>query len=110
MKVFDVVVGDVIIIEAGMRVPADCILIESYDVSVDESPYFEDRESISKKSSSHGSSYENNHKENPDPFLLAKSLVMTGKGRAVVCAVGKNTQIFEIEGEEDLVDESFTPL
>jgi magnesium-transporting ATPase (P-type) len=44
-----VVVGDIVLIEPGMRVPADCILYEGFDVSVDESSYFEGRETIVKK-------------------------------------------------------------
>ena len=80
-------VGDIILLEAGMRVPADCILIEGMDITVDEAPYREGRESIVKKSLSTG----DNHRDNPDPFLLSKSLVMTGAGKAVVCAVGKHT-------------------
>ena len=43
---FDLVVGDVILVEAGMRIPADCMLVEGMDVTVDEAPYFEDREHI----------------------------------------------------------------
>lgn len=42
-KVFELVVGDIILIEAGMRIPADCILIDSMDVTVDECAYHEDR-------------------------------------------------------------------
>jgi magnesium-transporting ATPase (P-type) len=48
-KVFDLVVGDIVLIESGMRVPADCLLVEAMDITVDESMYFEDRECISKK-------------------------------------------------------------
>ena len=32
-----------------------------------------------------------NHHENPDPFLLTDTKIMTGQGRAIVCAVGSNT-------------------
>ena len=72
-----------------MRIPSDCILLNGLDVIVDEAPYYEDRESIFEKQCSLGSVDYNNHTENPDPFLLSGSLVMTGQGRAVVCAVGK---------------------
>jgi magnesium-transporting ATPase (P-type) len=92
-----VVVGDIILVETGMRIPADCILTEGMDVTVDEAPYFEDRETINLKTLSTKEqiyvpeldlTYDNNHTRNPDPFLLTDSLVMTGSGRAVVCAVG----------------------
>lgn len=70
-KVFDIVVGDIILIEAGMRIPADCVLIEGHDITVDESYYTGGHETIIKKQISTGL----NHEENPDPFLLAKCLV-----------------------------------
>jgi magnesium-transporting ATPase (P-type) len=81
------VVGDIILVEAGNRIPADCILIEGNDITVDEAYYNDKKEVIVKKSLS----TEDNHRDNPDPFLLSKSLVMTGSGRAIVCAVGKHT-------------------
>ncbi len=37
LSVDDLVVGDIIKIESGMRVPADCILFEGTDVACDES-------------------------------------------------------------------------
>ena len=97
MLVHELVVGDIIIVEAGMRVPADCILIDGMDITADETAYNEGRTLVNKKQISKG---QDHHRENPDPFLLANSLVMTGSGRAVVCAVGKHTrytQEFEIE-------------
>jgi magnesium-transporting ATPase (P-type) len=106
-----------------MRIPADCILIDGMDVTVDEAPYFEDRETINPKSLSKKDyfvesdiEYYNNHTRNPDPFLLTDSLVMTGSGKAVVCAVGNNTLLYEMHGDGNLVgvgsdDESnMTPL
>ena len=88
-KVTDLVVGDIIHIENGMRIPADCVLIDGMDITVNESVYNEDRECIVAKGISKG---EDHHRENPDPFLLSRSLVLTGSGRAVVCAVGKHTR------------------
>jgi len=40
IRVSEVVVGDVVLLEAGDRVPADCWLIEEMDMNVDESAYF----------------------------------------------------------------------
>jgi len=106
--VHELVVGDIIIVEAGMRVPADCVLIDGMDITADETAYNEGRTLVNKKQISKG---EESHRENPDPFLLANSLVMTGSGRAVVCAVGKHTrytQEFEIEQLND--EDQLTPL
>ena len=48
-KVFNLVVGDIILIEAGMRMPADCVLLDGQDITIDESIYNEDRELIASK-------------------------------------------------------------
>lgn len=101
-KVVDLVVGDVINIETGMRIPADCVLIDGMDITCDESLYNEDREVIVAKNISKG---EEHHRENPDPFLLSRSLVMTGSGKAVVCAVGKHTYYAKAFPVEDLKDD-----
>jgi calcium-translocating P-type ATPase len=107
-KVHNLVVGDVIHVEAGMRIPADCVLVDGMDITVDESMYNEDRESIVPKGISKG---EDHHRENPDPFLLARTLVMTGSGKAVVCAVGSNTRYSQTFPVEDLKDDDeLTPL
>ena len=34
-----------------------------------------------------------NHLKNPDPFLFADSKVMTGEGKALICAVGDSTML-----------------
>lgn len=86
IKAFDVVVGDIVLVEPGMRIPADCVLIEGMDITVDESLYHEDRETIVSKQISTGI----NHRDNPDPFLLQRCLVLSGVGRAVVCNVGNS--------------------
>ena len=81
------VVGDIILIEAGMRVPADCVLVDGMDIVVNEALYNDGRETLVKKHLSTGY----NHRGNPDPFLLSQTLVVSGSGRAVICAVGKHT-------------------
>lgn len=106
-KVNKVVVGDIVLIETGMRIPADCILIDGIDITVDESLYHEGRETIIRKQVGTG----DNHRENPDPFLLSRSLVMSGKGKAVVCCVGKYTQLArQPELEAFGNEEKMTPL
>ena len=41
-KVIDLVVGDLIMVESGMRIPVDCVLIRGHDITVDEALYCED--------------------------------------------------------------------
>lgn len=82
----DLVVGDIIIIENGKTVPADCLVIESTDVVVNESTLTGETEQVHKEFVS-----EQNYNENPDAFLLKSTIVEQGTARAIVCAVGENT-------------------
>jgi magnesium-transporting ATPase (P-type) len=96
--VSDLVVGDVISVQQGDIVPADCILIEEMNISVDESKYGNSR-AVEKEPSAltMGDDDEpDNHKKNPDNCLLTGSMIMSGGGRAVVCAVGENTAISQL--------------
>ena len=71
----DLCVGDIVLLEAGDRVPADCLLIREMDMFVDQSHFFaaDDSHCAEKQCST---SMGANHLDNPDPILLAGSLVM----------------------------------
>jgi magnesium-transporting ATPase (P-type) len=62
--------------------PADCILIEGEELKTDESNITGESDHV--KKFAYGSKYGN-------PFLLGDSMIVLGKGTAVVCAVGTNT-------------------
>jgi magnesium-transporting ATPase (P-type) len=83
-------------------VPADCLLIEGQDITVDETMYYEDKKKATSKS------VPSEENPNADPFLLSNSLIATGSGKAVVLVVGKDSR----RGihEEKLDTESKTPL
>lgn len=70
ISITDLVVGDVIKIEQGMRIPADCILLEGIDVSTDESAMTGEPDQMEKSAVT-----QENYEHNPDPFLLGKTLV-----------------------------------
>lgn len=53
-----------------MSIPADCILLESTDVSTDESSMTGEPDQVEKTNVT-----EDNKAHNPNPFLLAKTLV-----------------------------------
>lgn len=40
IKVRDLVVGDIIALDQGDRVPADCIILEEMNLKVDETMYY----------------------------------------------------------------------
>ena len=88
----DLVVGDVILLNQGDRVPADCLLLQEMDMVVDQKQLFS--EEIGSEAVTKQCSYldrEGDIKYNPDPILVQDSLVMQGTGKAVVLAVGKHT-------------------
>jgi len=88
LNVGDIVVGDLILLEAGQRVPADCVLIEAADVTVDEKYYYGDDAPAKRKQVATA----NNFEQGPDPFILSQTLIQSGTGIAVVCAVGANSR------------------
>jgi magnesium-transporting ATPase (P-type) len=100
-------VGDVVLLEQGNRVPADCLLIEEMDMLVDEKMFFPKQKEFSVKQCSNGE----NHFDNPDPTLLQGSMIMAGSGKAVVLAVGDKT-LRETEMEKDSlkIGEEQTPM
>lgn len=95
----DLVVGDIVQINQGDRVPADCIVLDEINLTVDQSIYNKKDVLVEKAESqrhpdgnSASGKYEpDNHKSNPDNTLLSDSKVMRGEGRAIVCAVGEHT-------------------
>ena len=88
----DIVVGDVVLLGEGDRVPADCMLIEETDIKVDQKEFFPDMigSEMADKETSYGNA-EQDIEHNPDNILLQDSIVMRGAGKAVVLAVGKHT-------------------
>lgn len=87
-----------------MRIPADCYLISGTDIAVDESSMTGEPEQVEKQAVN-----EINFIHNPNPFLLANTLVESGQGVAIVCAVGVNTRSGMAE-EKLNIEEDETPL
>jgi len=113
----DLVVGDVILLEQGDRVPADCVLIEEMDMKVDEKYYYPDVENS--EMTAKQCSYQNVEQDiehNPNPLLLQDSIVMSGSGKAVILAVGKHTlkekEIEAAHGSNNplAIEKKLTPL
>ncbi|XP_029140098.1 plasma membrane calcium-transporting ATPase 1-like, partial [Protobothrops mucrosquamatus] len=79
VPVVDLVVGDVMQIRYGDLLPADGLLLQGYDLKLDESSLTGESDQVKKNLSQ-------------DPMLLSGTHVMEGSGKMVVTAVGINSQ------------------
>ena len=104
LDISELVTGDIIKIEQGMKIPADCILLDGIDISCDESAMTGEPDQMEKSAVT-----ESNYEYNPDPFLLGKTLVAQGQGTAMVCCVGVNSRSGQAE-EKLQTEEDQTPL
>ena len=100
-KIFEIpteelVPGDIILLEAGKFVPADCRLISSHQLKIEEAsltgeniPVQKDAHSILKSDVSMGDMIN---------MAFSTTIVMNGHGEAVVTETGMNTKVGEIAG------------
>ncbi|KAG1672246.1 hypothetical protein FOA52_002948 [Chlamydomonas sp. UWO 241] len=79
LSVFDLLVGDVVLVESGDIVPTDGLLFEGGPLRVDESHMTGEADDVSKSAKG-------------DCLLLSGSKVQEGFGRMLVIAVGPNSQ------------------
>ena len=89
-----VVPKDLIVIEAGDRVPADSVIIEGNSLFIDESMLTGESVPVSKNEIS-----KRNHRQNGitnGNILYMGSLVTNGNGKAVVIATGMGTEMGKI--------------
>jgi Ca2+-transporting ATPase len=100
----DLVVGDIVTLELGKSVPADCVVIDSADLSCNESAMTGEPDARKKVAIT-----AENYNDEPCPFVLKSSLIETGNGKAIVIAVGPLTFIGKTEALLSGGDEQ-TPL
>ena len=84
----EVVVGDIILVEVGDEIPADAQLVEAVNLQVDESSLT--GEPLTTKSID---ATKEGNEAYPPNVILRSTMVMNGRGTAVVTAVGDATEI-----------------
>lgn len=137
ISIYDLLVGDLLYVETGDVLPADCILV-SGECSSDESSvtgesktidkskivdaleYFNDEvkslsssTNLSVASTSSSYQFDVGDADNfPDPFLVSGSKLLSGQGRALVICVGENSVNGKIMMSltEDDEEDNVTPL
>lgn len=104
----DLVPGDIVLLEAGNLVPADCRVVESHNFKVQESILTGESEAVEKISAA----LEAETGSTGDRINMAfmGTTVTYGRGTAVVTAVGMATELGNIATMLQNVTESLTPL
>ncbi|TNJ28912.1 Plasma membrane calcium-transporting ATPase 2 [Giardia muris] len=96
ISIFDIVVGDIVILELGDQIPADGLLLQANDMKCDESGMTGETDEIKKDPEDH-------------PFVTGSCLVTHGSGRMLVTAVGRYSKYGDILATLQEEDEQ-TPL
>lgn len=105
----DIVVGDIVCLGTGAKVPADGRLLESVDLRVEEASLTGESEAVKKDAEA----------VFPDPktpladrtnMLYSGTFVTAGSGTMIVTAVGNETEFGQIAKELSSTEKSLTPL
>ncbi len=111
VKSEDLVPGDIIVLEAGDAVPADARIIECASLKIEEAALTGESVPVDKKVEALGSE---DDKEVPlgdrKNMVYMGSTVVYGRGKAVVCGIGMETEMGKIADALTQAQESKTPL
>jgi len=92
----ELVVGDIIEIESGDKIPADGMLINSVDLLVDESLMTGESLAV--------------NKSEEDDKVIGGTVIVSGQGKVILTAVGEKMQMGEILRSLSRQEEDPTPL
>jgi Ca2+-transporting ATPase len=103
----ELVPGDIILIESGMVIPADARILDSTDLSVNESVLTGEWVEVSKDTEELTKDVSISEQSN---MVWMGTLVVSGMARAVIVAIGDETQMGDIAKSLTEKSESSTPL
>ncbi|MBD3227383.1 MAG: HAD-IC family P-type ATPase [Candidatus Lokiarchaeota archaeon] len=102
-----IVPGDIIILESGDKIPADARIIESVNLQVDESMLTGESLAVKKLSRSLDGETTIGDRIN---MGYAGTIVIQGRGKAIVVETGMNTEIGKIAGLIQKTDNKTSPI
>jgi magnesium-transporting ATPase (P-type) len=116
-----VVAGDICVIDAGMELPGDGIVIEGFDVEADESAMTGEPEPLPKNSIDkcfnkmteiieEGQANMAGIHEVPSPILVSGTKIANGTGRMIIFLVGPDSSIGKIKETVNSNQKDTTPL
>ena len=103
----EIVPGDVILIEAGDKIPADARIIESVNLKADEAPLTGESIAVAKDTLPVEADGGIGDRHN---MLFSGTVATYGRGRAVVVATGTQTEVGRIAGLLETAERDPTPL
>lgn len=108
IEVKNMVTGDIVILEEGSKIPADCRIIESFSLRVDESILTGESQAAEKNHQTLDA--KSSSLADRTNMLYKDTKVMAGRGKAIVVATGRNTEIGKIAAFLEEKDTDKTPL
>ncbi len=103
----ELVPGDIVMVEAGDKIPADARLIEDANLHTDEAPLTGESMPVSKSAKPVEAAAGLGDRIN---MLFAGTVATYGRGRAVVTATGMETEVGRIAGLIEAAEKEPTPL
>lgn len=103
----ELVPGDVLVLEAGDRIPADARVVENHSLHCDEAPLTGESLPVTKEL---GPVREDALVGDRKNMVFTGTTVTYGRGKAVVCATGMRTEFGKIAQEVAAVKHEKTPL
>lgn len=105
----NLVVGDIVCVETGAKIPADGRLLESTNLHIEESSLTGESEAIEKEADFICEDVDTPLAERKN-MVYSSTFVTQGSGRMVVTAVGDDTEIGKIAHEISFAEKTQTPL
>ncbi|MBL7058742.1 HAD-IC family P-type ATPase [Patescibacteria group bacterium] len=103
----DLTIGDIIVLKAGNKIPADARLIETTDLLINESSLTGESLPIEKTIESLSSGASLADRTN---MVYAGTICAKGSGKAIICQIGVDTEIGKIAQLVSATHEEPTPL
>ncbi|RLE63087.1 MAG: calcium-translocating P-type ATPase, SERCA-type [Thermoprotei archaeon] len=103
----EIVPGDILVLNAGDKVPADARIIESHNLKVDEAPLTGESVTIAKVVEPLSEDTPLSDRKN---MVYAGTVVTYGRGKAIVVATGMNTELGKIAASVQETEKEETPL
>ena len=103
----EIVPGDIVLIEAGDKIPADARLIEVANLQADEAPLTGESVPVSKQVKTIKGDVGLGDRRN---MLFSGTVATYGRGRAVIVGTGMDTEVGRIAGLLEAAEKQPTPL